>query len=455
MLTIGELYTFDILGLTKDGCGIGMVGDIKVFIEGAIPGEKVQGIITKIEPGYAAAKLYEIIVSKGDRINPFCHYFYQCGGCSLQFIPYDQQLVVKRDMVKEAVDRIAGLDTDIVKETIGSKDMLHYRNKAQYPVEYSDGEYKIGFYKSRSKQVIDLNLCSLQHTYSNSVKEAVRIYLEELEQSEKIIENKVSILRHIVTRVSHSTGDVMAILVTPINELPETKKLIEIIIKRVPAVKSIYVNHNPKETNQIMGEESRLIFGKEKIVDSIGPFNFVISPLSFFQVNPGQTEVLYDKVRDFANLTGKETILDLYCGTGTISIYLSGNAKEVIGIEGVEEAVKNAETNMDINRVKNAKFIYGRVEHVVEEINEGVDVVIVDPPRKGCKKEVLEALINIRPARIVYVSCNPSTMAADVKYLTQNGYGVRVIQPVDMFPHTAHVETVVLLYHKNADVLLV
>lgn len=444
MVTIGELYTFDILGLTQDGCGIGMVGDVKIFIDGVLPGEKVAGTITKIEPGYAAARLFEIIESKGERIAPFCRYFNRCGGCSLQFIPYDQQLMVKRDIVKEAAVRIAGLDVGIVKETIGSEDKLYYRNKAQYPIQYSEGKWKVGFYKSRSREVVDLDFCYLQHKLSNDVREAVRIYLDELWQNEQFTERKAAI-RHIVTRVSHSTDDVMFILVTTLNELPHVERLIEIVADKVPNLKSLYINHNNKETSQVMGEENTLIFGEEKIMDSIGSFNFVISPLSFFQVNSRQTRVLYDKVRQFAGLTGRETVLDLYSGTGTISIYLSGAAGKVIGVEGVDEAVKDAEINMGINHVKNAKFICGRVEHVVGEIDESVDVVIVDPPRKGCKKEVLDAMVRINPARIVYVSCNPSTMAADVEYLAQKGHIVSVIQPIDMFPHTAHVETVVLL----------
>ena len=442
MLIIGDLYTFDIIGLTQDGCGIGMADGIKVFIEGVLPGEKVRGAITKIEADYAAARLYEIIESKGDRVIPFCQYFHQCGGCSLQFIPYDQQLIVKRGIVKEAVSRIAGIDADVVRETIGSVDTMNYRNKAQYPIQYAEGKCKLGFYKTRTRQVADIRFCSIQQKYSNDVREAVRDYLDEMLQSKKVM---ASPIRHIVTRVSRKTGEVMMVLVTSLEELPSSEELVEVITKRVPSIKSIYINHNNKNTNQVMGEENKLIFGKEKIMDSIGCYDFEISPLSFFQVNSKQTEVLYDKIREFAGLTGIETVLDLYCGTGTISIYLSDVAGSVIGIESIEEAVKDAENNMKINRVKNTRFVCGRVEHVIGQINDRIDVVIVDPPRKGCKKEVLDEIVRISPARIVYVSCNPSTMAADVRYLQENGYSVKVIQPVDMFPHTAHVECVTLI----------
>jgi len=451
MLKLGNSYIFDIIGLTQDGCGIAALDGIKVFIEGVLPGEKVCGIITKIEADYAAARLSEIVEAKGDRVMPFCRHFHDCGGCSLQFIPYDKQLTVKRDIVKEAVARVAGIDTDIIKETIGSPEIMNYRNKAQYPVQYSEGKYKIGFYKTRTRQVADLEFCSIQHRYSNDVREAVRHYLNQMLQRDGEHEEKASMIRHIVTRVSRKTEEVMVILVlaASLEKLPSSEKLIEAITKSVPSVKSIYINHNLTETNQIMGEKNSLIFGKEKIMDYIGCYSFEISPLSFFQVNSGQTEVLYDKIREFAALTGNETVFDFYCGTGTISIYLSQGAGRVIGIEAVEEAVKDAKNNMQINRVKNVRFVCGRVEHVIGEINERADVVIVDPPRKGCKKEVLDAMLRINPSRIVYVSCNPSTMARDVRYLQERGYCARVIQLVDMFPHTAHVECVVRIQREN------
>ncbi|HOV25494.1 MAG TPA: 23S rRNA (uracil(1939)-C(5))-methyltransferase RlmD [Pseudobacteroides sp.] len=397
MLVLGNSYTFDIFGLTQDGCGIAVLDGVKVFIEGVLPGERVRGTITKIEADYAAAKLFEIVEAKGERVIPFCRYFHECGGCSLQFIPYEKQLIVKRDIVKEAMIRVAGIDADIVKETIGSPDIMNYRNKAQYPVQYSNGKYKIGFYKTRTRQVADIEFCSIQHKYSNDVREAVKDYLNQMLQRDGEHDKKAFEIRHIVTRVSRKTGEVMVILVldTLLEKLPNIEKLIEAIVGRVPSVKSIYVNYNMTETNQIMGEKNSLIFGKEKIVDSIGCYSFEISPLSFFQVNSRQTEVLYEKIREFSAPTGNETVFDLYCGTGTISIYLSQGAGRVIGVEGVEEAVKDAMNNMQINRVKNIRFVCGRVEHVIGEINERADVVIVDPPRKGCKKEVLDAILRI------------------------------------------------------------
>ena len=316
---------------------------------------------------------------------------------------------------------------------------FRYRNKAQYPVGMKEGEVQIGFYAKRSHDIIEGQACGIQHKLADKVKTIVKKY---------IIENNVSVydettgkglVRHVMTRVGFKTGEVMVVLVLNGENLPKKDVLIDALISEVPEIKSIVVNVNREKTNVILGNKNIVIYGKGSITDYIGKYKFNISPNSFFQVNPVQTEVLYNKVLEYAGLTQNEVVFDLYCGIGTISLFLSRKAKKVYGIEVVEEAIEDAKENARINGIGNVEFILGEVEKVLPGMGIKADVVVVDPPRKGCDENLLETLVKMKPSRIVYVSCNPSTLARDLRYLSEGGFKVEKVQPVDMFPWTLHV----------------
>lgn len=451
-MLIDSKVVLDITGMTQDGCGIAVMEGKKIFIDQVAIGEKVQARITKICDDYAAAEPVRILASDYVRQEPFCGHFEECGGCALQGFDYPSQLRIKSGILRESLERIAGVEPHKIRDVLGMEENAGYRNKSGYPVGMVDGEAIVGFYKARSNRVVDIELCGVQHTLSNQVKNVVRQYIRENNLSVYDKNTREGWVRHLVTRVSFQTGEVMMILVVNGEPLLDMEPLIASVTRSVPQVKSIYINSNSGTNSEIMGDKNTLLYGRPVLMDSIGKFSFEISPRSFFQVNPVQTQVLYDTVMEFAGLSGEETVLDLYCGIGTISLYLSERGGRVVGIEAVEEAVQDARRNAERNGVANVQFGAGRVEAVIGEISAQVpkvDVVVMDPPRKGCKASVLEAVAGVNPERIVYVSCNPSTLARDVKILAGHGFSVEAVQPVDMFPHTAHVETVVLMSRKD------
>ncbi len=448
VMKAGEIHTFKVVGITHDGCGIGMVDGSKVFIDGVLPGETVEALITKAGEEQGAARVLDIVGKRAGRVKPFCRYFGKCGSCGLQFIDYGKQLKVKTGMVRDALCRGAGLESSLVCETIGMEKPEACRNRAGYPVAFRDGRVLVGFYGVRSNDVVEVGECAIQHPASNAVREVVKGYIEDMGLSVYDKESGKGLVRHIVTRVGFKTGEVMVILVINGEGILDGDRFVEAVLQAVPGVRSIYLNINKEDTNMVMGNENVLLYGSKFISDYIGSYRFEISPLSFFQVNPLQTEVLYEKVLEYSGLTGNETVMDLYCGTGTIGIYLSGKAKKVIGVEAVGEAVEDARRNGEINGVDNIEFYVGRVEDAAVELcerGEQADVVILDPPRKGCKRAVLDTVIRMGPKRVVYVSCNPSTLGRDLRYFSEVGYGVVEVQPLDMFPHVGHVECCVLI----------
>ncbi|MCX7923228.1 MAG: 23S rRNA (uracil(1939)-C(5))-methyltransferase RlmD [Clostridia bacterium] len=455
MVEIGGKYTLEVTGMTHDGCGIGSLFGLKVFVNGVFPGEVVEAEVTKVTDDYLAAKPLNIVKKAVERVEPFCGHFILCGGCSLQNIEYSEQLKLKAGIVRDALKRVGGIDCDIVNNTIGMQYPRNYRNRVNYPVGIIDSQPVVGFFSSRSNVVVGIDKCDVQHSISDFVKQAIRQYI--CEQCISIYDRVrgEGLLRHIVTRVGFRTGEVMVVLVINGEEIPDPQSFISYLVDLVPQVKSIYVNINRENTNMVMGSECRLMYGSPTITDYIGKYKFEVSPLSFFQVNPIQTEVLYNTIFEYAGLTGQEAVYDLYCGSGTISLYLSGKAKKVIGIEAVEEAVASAKRNAQINGLDNVEFIACRVENVLPDVincrGKQVDVVILDPPRKGCKQKVLDTILAVEPRKIIYVSCNPSTMARDLKIILQNGYRVVEVQPVDMFPHTAHVECVIMMTYCGSD----
>ncbi|RXE58529.1 23S rRNA (uracil(1939)-C(5))-methyltransferase RlmD [Acetivibrio mesophilus] len=443
-----EVHTIDITGMTHEGQGVGRIDNFTVFVDGPIEGEKVEIKIIKVNKSYAVGKLLKVLEPSGDRTEPFCPSYKRCGGCSLQHMNYEAGLKFKTNLVRENIRRIGGLEDVVVHDAIGMEQPLNYRNKAQYPVGRYKDEVRAGFYAKKSHEIIDCLTCGIQNSVSDRVRAIVREFIMENGVTTYDEIKGEGLVRHIMTRVGFKSGEVMVVLVINGRSIPGQEKLADKLVGDIPQIKSIVLNVNRKKTNVILGDENIVVYGRDTITDYIGEFKFNISPLSFFQVNPIQTEVLYRKALEYAQLTGEETVFDLYCGIGTISLFLSKKAKMVYGVEVVEAAVNDAKENARVNGVENAEFIVGEAEEVIPQMySRGVraDVVVVDPPRKGCDEAVLKTLVDMEPRRIVYVSCNPATLARDLKYLAEGGFEVREVQPVDMFPWTAHVETVVLM----------
>ncbi len=448
MVEKNKSYVIDITGMTHEGQGVGRVEGFTVFVDGALEDEQVEVKVVKVNKNFGFGKLMGILKPSGSRAEPFCEAFKRCGGCSLQHLDYQGQLYYKTRLVKESLKRIGKLENIIVQDTIGMKEPVNYRNKAQFPVALGNGTVITGFYAKRTHEVIDSVECGIQDKASDRMRKIIRKFIEEKKISVYDEATGKGLLRHIMTRVGFKTGEVMVVLVVNGSALPFSDELSGRLVSEVPGVKSIFLNINTGDTNVILGSKNIKLFGSDSIIDSIGKYKFHISPLSFFQVNPVQTEVLYGKALEYAGLTGNETVFDLYCGIGTISLFLSQKAKKVYGVEVVEDAVRDARRNAEINGVKNVEFVVGEAEKVIPGMYaQGVraDVVVVDPPRKGCDEALLRTLAEMQPGRIVYVSCNPATLARDLKYLEKHGYNAVEAQPVDMFPWTGHCETVVLL----------
>jgi 23S rRNA (uracil1939-C5)-methyltransferase len=361
---------------------------------------------------------------------------------------YTKQLEFKQRVVKDNLERIGGFKDIQVDPVIGMEIPMHYRNKAQYPVGTGGKGAVAGFYARRTHEIITSDHCGIQDTASEEIRNAVMDKMKEFGLSPYDENTGKGLLRHIIIRVAYSTGDIMVVLVVTSEIIPHLEQMIRHIINVNSKVKSIVLNLNTRRDNVILGDKVTTVYGADSLIDTLGPFQFHISPLSFYQVNPVQTVALYEKAVEFAGLTGNETVYDLYSGIGTISLFLARQAKQVIGVEVVDEAVQSARKNADLNGIKNTEFHTGLTEEVVPRLyqqGKKADVVVVDPPRKGCDTTLLETMVKMQPERIVYVSCNPSTLARDLKYLGENGYSIKAVQPVDMFPWTEHVEAVILL----------
>ncbi len=444
-LAIDSEHEILIERMAHEGQGIGKINGLKIFVEGAMIGEKCRVKITKSKKHYAIAKIIEILKPSLDRITPKCMYANQCGGCHLQYMSYEAQLSFKTSKVKDSLKRIGHIDTEVY-ETLGMVEPWHYRNKSQYPVGRRNNNVVLGFYENRSHDIVDLENCLIQHSLIDKVMLTVKDWLEQYHIS---IYNELShegLIRHVVIKVGYKTGVVMAILVANGKEIPFIDRLVKMLGSKIQGFKCLILNVNTKKTNVIMGEENIVLYGRTYIYDYIGDVKFRISPLSFFQVNSIQMEALYKKTLEYAGLTGSETVIDLYCGIGTISLFLAKKAKRVYGIEVVSQAIDDARINAEINGIDNVGFIEGAAEKVMPKIAErGIkpDVIVVDPPRRGCDEKTLEAIARVSPDRVVYVSCNPATLARDLRYLEDRGYKTEEVQPVDMFPQTHHVECVI------------
>ncbi|TCP24124.1 23S rRNA m(5)U-1939 methyltransferase [Scopulibacillus darangshiensis] len=431
--------------LTHDGSGVAKVGGYALFVPDALPGETASVKVLKTKKGYGYGRLLEIKEKSPKRVDPPCDIYDQCGGCQLQHFSYEGQLDYKRGYVRDVLERIGGLSGIKVHPTLGMDEPWSYRNKVQVPVAEKNGELIAGFYRKRSHSIVDMDHCLITDKVIDEIVQTVKKVAKACGIAPYNEETHRGVLRHIVARIGRNTGEVMVVLVTKGQDLPFRKRFIKEITENYPAVKSIVQNINNKRANTIFGAETRTIWGRDVIYDNIGDIRFAISARSFFQVNPKQTQVMYDRALEYAGLTGQETVIDAYCGIGTISLFLAQKAGHVYGVEIVPEAIEDAKANAELNNLDNATFEAGKAEDIIPAwYDAGVkaDVIVVDPPRKGCDEALLQTMIDMKPKRIVYVSCNPATLARDLKVLEAGGFKTIEVQPVDMFPQTMHVESV-------------
>lgn len=455
MLSKNKEYIVDIVDIGQGGVGIGKYEGFTVFVDGGLVQDKIKVKITKSKKNYAVGDMIEIIEKSPFRVARKCsENLRQCGGCQIQELDYQKQLDIKTNEVKQVISRIGKLDDVVIHDTLGMEHPFRYRNKAQFPIQKKDNMPVIGFYKKKSHDLISTDECIIQHEVNDKIIKIIKTYIRAYNVSIYDEKTHKGLLRHVVTKVGFTTGEVMIVLVANGKKLPYLKELASVLKENIPGFKTLVVNVNTQKTNVILGKENIVAYGDGMIRDYIGELVFEISPLSFFQVNPLQTEVLYNKALEYANLGENDTVFDIYCGIGTISLFLAQKAKKVYGIEIVEDAIKDAKRNAKINNMDNVEFYVGKAEEVVPKMyKEGkrANVVVVDPPRKGCDEKVLDTIISMQPDRVVYVSCNPSTLARDLAYLNERGYKCHEIQPVDMFPHSVHVETVCLLSRGKVD----
>ena len=440
-----------ISGVTSEGQGVGRCGDVAIFIPNTVSGETVRAHIIKVEKRYCIAKAISIESPSVHRVTPRCEAFAKCGGCALMHMDYEEQLRIKRQIVADALERLGGFSDVEVQPVLGMPDPWRYRNKGSFPFGTVDGTVAFGFYAERSHRLIPLFDCPIEDARITAIARTVTEWAKRNHVSVYDETTRKGTLRACMVRVT-SNGERMAVIVTN-GPLPEKESLIKML-----DVESLYHNRNDRDTNVIFGDRFTLLKGAEKLIEQQGDLSFAVSPQSFLQVNPQQTKVLYEAALRLLAPQVNETIADVYCGIGTISLAIAKHAKNVIGIECVPEAIEDAKRNAVRNRIENAQFLCGNAEDVLPKLlKDGLkpDAILIDPPRKGCEPQVLDAIAQSGVNRVVYVSCNPSTLARDLKLLCENDYRIEHVQPVDMFPHTHHVETVCCLYHQKKDYISV
>lgn len=435
----------EFVDLTHEGQGVAKLDGFPIFVPGGLPGESAQIKILNVKKNYGYGKLIEIKEKSPYRVEIPKEDMHKYGGCQLHHMSYEGQLQFKQNLVEQTLTRIGKLQDVNIHPIIGMEQPFHYRNKAQVPVGERSGRLITGFYKPRTHEIIDTDESVIHMEAINDAIKIVKEICSELGVAAYNEEAHTGVLRHIMARFGRKTDELMIVLITRTEKLPHREEIVEKIVAALPNVKSIVHNVNPKRTNVILGEKTQVLWGQDVIYDYIGNVKFAISPRSFYQVNPVQTQVLYDKALAYAGLTGEEIVFDAYCGIGTISLFLAQQAKKVYGVEVVPDAINDAKKNADLNGNTNVEFSVGEAEVVIPNwAEEGIhaDVIVVDPPRKGCDAALLKTIIEMKPKRVVYVSCNPATLARDLGILEAGGYQTLEVQPVDMFPMTMHVECV-------------
>ena len=449
MIKKNDQVIINIEDIGTSGEGIGKHEGYTLFVNNTTIGDKALVKVMKTGKTYGFARLVEIMEPSVHRVKPRCPIADKCGGCQIMHMDYAKQLEYKEDKVRNCLTRIGDF-TDIPMEPIcGMDEPYYYRNKSQYPVgRNKEDNITIGFYAGRTHSIIDTEHCYIGAEINTPIIKFLRSFIEDYHIEPYNEEKHTGLLRHILIRVGFQTGEIMVCLVINGKEIPHKKELIEGLVK-ITDMKSICLNINTSKTNAILGDSIVGLWGETYITDYIGSIKYRISPLSFFQINPIQTEKLYSIALDYADLHGDETVWDLYCGIGTISLFLAQKAKQVYGVEIIPQAIEDARTNAKLNGIENVDFYVGAAEDILprkhEEDNIKADVIVVDPPRKGCDQSLLDTILTIAPEKIVYVSCDPATLARDLKYLCESMYEIKKVRPVDQFGHSVHVECVVLI----------
>ena len=448
-----DLLTVTIEDMGHDGEGIGKVDGYTVFVKDTVIGDKVQAKIMKAKKNYGYARLVEIMEPSKDRVEPRCAYARQCGGCQIQALSYEKQLAYKQQKIENNLIRIGGFQKEEIpmQPIIGMEDPYHYRNKAQFPVGCDkEGHLIAGFYAGRTHSIISNRKCYLGVEVNEQILNLVLAHMEAYDIPAYDETTGKGLVRHVLIRYGFQSKEIMVCLVVNGSRIPGAEDLIA-KLREIPGMTSISLNINREKTNVILGRKGKLLWGQEYITDTIGPIAYQISPQSFYQVNPVQTEILYQTAIDYAGLTGKETVIDAYCGIGTIGLIAAKKAGKVIGVELNKDAVKDARINAKENKITNAAFYQGDAGRFMVEMaakGEKADVVFMDPPRAGSDERFLSSVVKLSPKKVIYISCNPETLARDLKYLTKHHYKVEKIQPVDMFPFCDHCETVCELVRK-------
>ena len=450
-----DIVTLEIVDCGTDGEGIGKADGFTVFVKDAVIGDTVTAKIMKAKKNYGYGRLMEILKPSPYRVDPICPSARQCGGCQLQAVSYEEQKAFKEKKLRGHLERIGGFKELPMEPLIGMDEPYHYRNKAQFPVgRNKEGRIVTGFYAGRTHAIIENRDCALGIPQNKEVLDRVIAHMEKYNIAPYDEMTGKGLVRHIFVRYGFFTGELMVCLIINGQDLPHQKEMVE-KLGEIPGMTSISLNINKKRNNVILGDKVKTIWGKEYITDKIGDISYEISPLSFFQVNPHQTWKLYSKALEYADLHGEETVWDLYCGIGTISLFLAQKAKFVRGVEIVSAAIEDARRNARLNEIDNVEFFVGKAEEVLprEYEKNGVyaDVIVVDPPRKGCDEMLLKTILKMQPKRVVYVSCDSATLARDLRFLCDNGYELKKVCGVDQFPQTVHVETVVLLSQQKPD----
>ena len=441
-----------------DGAGIGKADGMTFFVKDAVIGDVVRAKVMKLKKTYGYARLMELLEASPDRVEPKCPYYRQCGGCQIQALSYEKQLEFKERKVRNNLERIGGFSEIPMEPIVGMEEPYHYRNKAQFPVGTDkDGHIVTGFYAGRTHTIIPNRDCALGLPVNREILDLVIDFMEKYHVSAYDEKTGKGLVRHVLIRCGFTSKEKMVCLIINGKSLPHSEKLVE-ALRKIDGMTSISINCNTGRTNVILGRKTVVLWGQEYITDQIGEISYEISPVSFYQVNPVQTEKLYGLALEYADLHGEENVWDLYCGIGTISLFLAQKAKQVYGVEIIPQAIENAKRNAVKNGIENAEFFVGKSEEVLPEFYEKeaaagrkphADVIVVDPPRKGCDEKLLETIVKMAPDRVVYVSCDSATLARDLKILCENGYELKRVRAVDQFCHTVHTESVCLMERKD------